>query len=153
MVSFAKRINCTLTIIPTRVHQCPSSLDKALKLMDEWIHLHAENQRRKEDIWKQRADIIAHRDQRHEEPTVGRMLIFRNSAKRPDYSELIWFDESDFSQQYGNIVIAMPADLQPKSAVAKSDSSRTGSRENIQVEAQSWTCTSFESEIHGYPWA
>ena len=39
--------------------------------------------------------------------------------KRPDYSDLIWFDDSDFSQQYGNIVIAMPADLQPKSAVAR----------------------------------
>ena len=110
---------CTLTIIPTRVHQCPSNLDKALKLIDEWIHLHAENQRRKEDIWKQRGEILAYRDQKNEEPTVGRMLIFRNSAKRPEYSDLIWFDESDFSQQYGNIVIAMPADLQPKSAVAR----------------------------------
>ena len=114
-----KESDCTMTIIPTRVHQCPSNLDKALKLMDEWIHLHAEQQRRKEDIWKQRGEILAHRDRIHEEPTVGRMLIFRNTMKRPDYSELIWFDESDFSQQYGNIVIAMPADLQPKSAVAR----------------------------------
>ena len=114
-----KEVDCTLTLIPTRVHQCPSSLDKALKLMDEWIHLHAEGQRRKEDIWKQKDEILAHRDRRCEEPTVGRMMIFRNSMKRPDYSEFIWFDESDFSQQYGNIVIAMPADLQPKSAVAR----------------------------------
>ena len=62
---------------------------------------------------------MAHQDRINIEPTVGRMLIFRNSCRRPNYSELIWYDESDFSQQHGNIVIAMPADLQPKSAVAR----------------------------------
>ena len=109
----------SLKILPIRVHQCPSKLDKALKLLDEWSHLHAEGQRRKEDILKQKEDILAHQDRINLEPAVGRMLIFKNASKRPDYSELIWYEESDFSQQYGNIVLAMPADLQPRSAVAR----------------------------------
>ena len=91
----------------------------ALKLVDSWMRINTEDQRLPRSIWVDLENICPPMESKEEESQIGRYIRYKDDGVRPDYSAFISYSNDDFLQVQGNMVLAMPADMNPKSAMAQ----------------------------------
>ena len=105
----------------SRVHklQPAVTVPAALRLVDSWMKINRQGQPLARPIWKDLETICPPQTLQEEEPTIGRMIRYKDQGLRPEYSSFISYSEEDFLQVQGNLVLAMPADLNPRSAMAQ----------------------------------
>ena len=108
-------------MVANRTHQLSpgTSVREALRLVDSWMRINIGNQQLPRTIWADLDNICPPEEPVPVEPAIGRTIRYRDDGPRPDYSAFISYSEEDFLQVQGTMVLAMPADLNPKSAMAK----------------------------------
>ena len=110
-----------ILIIASRNHQLPPMTDvrSALKLVDSWMKINMEDQRLPRSIWADLENICPPVESKEKESPIGRYIRYKDDGIRPDYSAFISYSDEDFLQVQGHMVLAMPADMNPKSAMAQ----------------------------------
>ena len=108
-------------IVASWNHQLPplTHVRDALKLVDSWMRINVGEQNLPRSIWVDLDDICPPKGSQDKESPVGRNIHYRDDGLRPDYSTFIAYSNEDFLQVSGDMVLAMPADLNPKSAMAQ----------------------------------
>ena len=111
----------TVQFHASRTHslQPPVTVPAALRLVDSWMRVNREDQQLLRPIWKDLETICPPQATQEEEPTIGRTIKYKDQGERPQYSPFISYSTEDFLQVQGHLVLAMPADLNPRSAMAQ----------------------------------
>ena len=108
-------------VVANRTHQLSpgTSVRETLRLVDSWMRINIGNQQLPRTIWADLDNICPPEEPVPVESAIGRTIRYRDDGPRPSYSAFISYSEEDFLQVQGTMVLAMPADLNPKSAMAK----------------------------------
>ena len=91
------------------------SVRAALSLVDSWMRINCEDQQLPRAIWADLEDVCRSEESSKTDPPVGRFIRYKDNGSRPDYSAFITYSTEDFLQVQGTMVMAMPADLNPRS--------------------------------------
>ena len=110
-----------MLIVASRNHQLPpmTNVKSALKLVDSWMKTNLDGQNLPRSIWTDLENICPARESKEKEPPIGRYIRYKDKGIRPNYSAFISYSEEDFLSVQGNQVLAMPADMNPRSAMAQ----------------------------------
>ena len=85
--------------------------------------------------------------------TVGRYIRYRDNGRRPDYSAFIAYSNEDFLQVQGDMVLAMPADLNPKSAMAQAILREYDKERIFELRPKVGSVNSCGCQHHGTFWS
>ena len=142
-----------LHIVASRTYQFSPriSVRAALNLVDSWMRINGEDQQLPRAIWVDLDDICPPKDSPETDPPVGRTIRYKDTGSRPDYSAFISYSTEDFLQVQGTLVMAMPADLNPRSAMAKAILREYDKEEIFRLRPKVGSVIHVDSTITGHP--
>ena len=112
-------------------------VDECLEFLDLRFKLNTNGARIKRPIWRDEKDIKGGEiESEAEQDSIGRTLKFPLPVDLPKYSDSITYQNDDLFLASGHVVIAMPADMNPRSAMASTIVREYGKEELFKMRPQ-----------------
>ena len=142
-----------MLIVASRNHQLPpmTNVKSALKLVDSWMKINLDGQKLPRSIWTDLENICPARESKEKEPPIGRYIRYKDKGIRPNYSAFISYSEEDFLSVQGNQVLAMPADMNPRSAMAQAILREYDKERIFRLRPKVGSVIHVDSDITGQP--